>query len=184
MESPGQFEIPLTIGVISDTHIYHASRRGLPLQVMDLFQRFGVGLILHAGDINVLAVLAELRNLAPVLAVCGNNDEVQLQQQLPVSREILVGDTRIGLVHGHGGKSAREVAMSWFAGNCDLAVFGHSHQPLLEERQGTVFFNPGSPLDRRQSLHFGIGIIHVTEQGAKPELILFENPAQLDAVQP
>ena len=46
------FPAPLTIGVIADTHVRAWGVRRLPPEVPDLFARFGVGLILHAGDVN------------------------------------------------------------------------------------------------------------------------------------
>jgi putative phosphoesterase len=56
------------IGVISDTHGL------LRPEVADAFG--GVGLILHAGDIGTAEILDQLRKIAPVVAVRGNNDTV------------------------------------------------------------------------------------------------------------
>jgi hypothetical protein len=39
--------------------------------------------------------------------------------------------------------------------------------------------NPGSATDRRWFDHFGVGIIHVTEERFDPELILYTDPAHL-----
>jgi predicted phosphodiesterase len=49
---------------------------------------------------------------------------------------------------------------------------------------GTVYFNPGSPTDRRWHPHFGVGIIRVDDERIDPELILFDDPRELDRVQP
>jgi predicted phosphodiesterase len=53
------FDAPLTIGVISDTHIYESGARQVPDQVFDIFRRAKVGLILHLGDINTRFVLED-----------------------------------------------------------------------------------------------------------------------------
>jgi putative phosphoesterase len=173
------FTVPLTIGVISDTHLY--ARRGteLPAPVLDLFRRAHVGLLVHLGDANTRAVLEHLSGIAPLLAVVGNNDDTELQFTLPHSLRFTVGPYTFGAIHGHGGRTAREVARKRFAGKVDCALFGHSHKPLIETVDDTVFFNPGSATERRWSEHFGIGLITVTGEKFTPDLILFGNPAHL-----
>jgi uncharacterized protein len=37
-------------------------------------------------------------------------------------------------------------------------VFGHSHLPLHEERDGFHIFNPGSPTDRRRAPSHTMGV--------------------------
>jgi hypothetical protein len=53
---------------------------------------------------------------------------------------------------------------------------------MIEKLGGVTYFNPGSPTDRRWHEHFGIGLIHFTEAGFRPELLLFESPAELSAM--
>lgn len=173
------FPAPLTIGVISDTHLY--ARRGteLPAPVIDLFRRAGVDLLIHLGDANTRDVLEHLAEVAPLLAVVGNNDDNELQFILPQTLRFSAGPFTFGAVHGHGGRSARDVVKRRFAGKVDCALFGHSHKPLIERVDGTVLFNPGSATERRWSEHFGVGIIVVTDEGFTPDLILYGNPAHL-----
>ena len=178
------FSAPLTIGVVSDTHIHRRGDRRLPPQVLDLFRRFGVGLILHAGDVNTAAVLAELAHLAPLLAVTGNNDDRDLYARLPETVEWAVGRFRFGMVHGHGGVSARAEVRRRFAGRVDCAIYGHSHIPLIESEAGTILFNPGSATERRWQPHFGVGLIHVSEEQVEPELVLYADPRHLANVRP
>jgi hypothetical protein len=85
------------------------------------------------------------------------------------------------LIHGHQGRTARTVART-FAGKVDCVVYGHSHIPMIEEAAGTTMFNPGSPTDRRWRPHFGIGLIHVSAERCRPELILFAAPGDLNRV--
>lgn len=178
------FEPPLTIGVLSDTHINARSHRRLPDEVPDLFARFEVGLILHAGDVNTAAVLERLNEIAPVLAVVGNNDDMILRDILPMSIEFTVGRWRFALLHGHGGVSARAEARRLFAGRVDCVVYGHSHIPKIEQADSTIFFNPGSATDRRWEEHFGVGLIHVTRDRIDPELVLYSDPRHLRNVKP
>lgn len=178
------FPAPLTIGVISDTHIYARGARRLSPDVSDLFIRFSVGLILHAGDVNSAGVLLTLTEIAPVLAVFGNNDEPSLLDVLPGSIEFTVGPHRFGLVHGHGGQSARSEVKRIFAGRVDCAVYGHSHVPMIEREAGTILFNPGSATDRRWTPHFGVGLIVVTDELITPDLVLWSDPRHLRSITP
>lgn len=174
----------MTIGVISDTHVYPRGARQVPDEVFDLFRRFKVGLILHAGDINIAPVLVELAGIAPVLAVTGNNDVPDLLDTLPESVEFTAGRFRFAMIHGHGGKSARSEAGRRYAGKVDCVVFGHSHLPLIEREQGTILLNPGSATDRRWGDHFGVALIQVTAEKIIPELVLYQEPRHLKNILP
>lgn len=178
-----RFPAPLTVGVISDTHIFPDGRRRLPAEIPELFRRFECGLILHAGDCNTPHTLAKLAEVAPVLAVTGNNDDDAMREIAPDEVTFAVGRFRVAMLHGHGGISARSEARR-FAGKADLIVYGHSHIPLIEQDQGSILFNPGSATDRRWQEHFGIGIITISEEKIAPELVLFSNPRDLKNVRP
>jgi putative phosphoesterase len=174
----------LTIGVISDTHIYPHGRRRLPPETVDLFTRFHCGLILHAGDVNTPRVLEALAEVAPVLAVTGNNDDAAMHEIAPDELTFTAGRYRVALLHGHGGSSARLHARARFAGRADLIVYGHSHIPLIEQEQGSILFNPGSATDRRWQEHFGVGLITLTDERILPELVLYSDPRDLRNVTP
>lgn len=180
-----RFPVPLTIGVISDTHVYANGSRHVPVQVLDLFRRFQCDLIVHCGDVNTGEVLDELAELAPLIAVVGNNDEHDVADLLPEEAWFDVGPHRFVAVHGHGrkGMSARAVART-YADRAACVVYGHSHEPVIEQHDGAILFNPGSATDRRWHPHFGVGLIHVTEDLITPELVLYLNPAHLVNVTP
>lgn len=169
--------MPLTIGVVSDTHI-HAEPPGqrLPAVLLRELASANVQLILHAGDIFAPSVLDQLQALAPVLAVPGNGDDAAMRQLLPPSRVITVGPHQIGLVHGHAGtgRNTAERARRTFAAQSDVGciVFGHTHQPLSRLEAGLILFNPGSPTDKRRQRYFSFGLLRVAET-IKPELIYF-----------
>lgn len=180
------YPAPLVIGVLSDTHVLRSGSRDLPPQVPALFRRFGCDLILHAGDVCIPEVIDALARVAPVLVVAGNNDrEIGILELAPLERAFTVGGIRVALLHGHGGSSARTFARARFGGRADLVVYGHSHIPMIEKDEaGTIYVNPGSPTDRRWHPRFGIGVIRIDDERIDPELILFDNPRELDGVQP
>ncbi|MDQ3513613.1 MAG: metallophosphatase family protein [Chloroflexota bacterium] len=177
------FTPPLTIGVVSDTHVMRHGVRRLPPEVTDLFRRFGVGLIVHAGDVNTGAVLDALAEVAPVIAVTGNNDDRDLMVLLDREERFTVGPHRFVLVHGHGGRSARSEARR-LAGDADCVVYGHSHVPMIEKEDETILFNPGSATDRRWQEEFSVGLLTVTAETILPELVLYGDPRYLVNVKP
>lgn len=178
-----EFATPLTIGVVSDTHVFARGSRRLPDEVVDLFIRFRCGLVLHGGDVNTAAVLRTLEEIGPVLAVRGNNEDVLLMDVLPRTVEFKVGPHQFAMLHGHGGVSARSEARR-YAGRVDCVVYGHSHIPLVEQDEGTILFNPGSATDRRWGPHFGVGLIHVTDEKINPELVLYTDVRHLRSIRP
>lgn len=177
-----RFDAPLTIGVISDTHIYPHSSREIHPALTRFFQRAGVGLMVHLGDVNSRTVLDDLAEIAPLIAVHGNNDDEELQVILPRTTRFSVGRFTFGVLHGHGGRSARDEAIKRWVGKVDCVLFGHSHKPLLEKIAETVLFNPGSAIERRWHPHFGVGLITVEEEQFTPDLVVFTHPEHLDNV--
>ncbi|MGC4189632.1 MAG: metallophosphoesterase family protein [Thermomicrobiales bacterium] len=173
------FATPLTLGVIADTHVFPGAPRQIHPAVIDLFRRAKTDLLIHLGDVNTRAVLEDLAEIAPLLAVKGNNDDAELQALLPLTLRLTIGRFQVRAVHGHGGRSARDEAIRQFAGKVDLVLFGHSHKPLMESVKGSVLFNSGSATDRRWFDHFGVGVIHFDEERFDPDLILFEHPDHL-----
>ena len=148
------------VGVISDTHIPQLKK--LPEAIWEHFT--GVELIIHAGDLSVLAVLTELEAIAPVVAVQGNIEEDEVRLKLPIKREVVVGHCRIGIVHILGDSATRvRLARQEFP-NARVVVFGHSHIPWNEDRGGQLLFNPGSATDRRRQPTCSIGILHVDDE--------------------
>lgn len=140
--------VPVRIGVLGDTHRASRNPRALPAEVLRAFA--GCDLIFHTGDVNAPWVLRELERIAPVRAVAGNNEEPPLGNNLPLELFFQVGETRIGLMHGHHPRlTAREHTFQRMRGVVDLAIYGHSHVPEYIEREGLWMLNPGSPTQKR-----------------------------------
>ncbi|MGH2613752.1 MAG: metallophosphoesterase family protein [Thermomicrobiales bacterium] len=176
-------ESPLLAGVVSDTHgSAPPSRRSVEF-VAEFFQRAGVDLILHAGDVGHGSVLESLETVAPVAAVRGNADPRDLIDALPDRVWIEAGARTILLLHGHHGKTALKAARSAADPEIDLIVFGHSHRPLIDREGQTILFNPGSPVERRWNPHFGLGLIRISDATIEPELILFDDRRHLENIE-
>lgn len=134
----------MLIGLISDTHIPDRARI-IPQNVIDAFS--DVDLILHAGDLTSLDVVEELEKIAPVMAVQGNMDRVN-GINLPKAKTLEVDGVKIGIVHGEVYPRADTQQLVYLAKqlDVDILVSGHSHQPKIEQTDGVLLINPGSPI--------------------------------------
>lgn len=161
----------MIIGVISDTHLKVGQT--LPTRVWEELAK--VDLIIHTGDILNPDVLTDLSSLAAVEAVRGNCDGWELSN-LPEQKILDCEGKKIGLTHGaYGlGKTTPERAFRTFdQSKVDVIVFGHSHTPYAQWREGILLFNPGSPTDKRRQLKYSMGLLKIDGMLIKAEHIYF-----------
>jgi putative phosphoesterase len=124
----------------------------------------GSDLIVHAGDICIPDVLAQLASIAPVAAVAGNNDDVSLFDDLPRERRLVVGRWRILLFHGDQPRhSARDAAEQRAGEEFDCILYGHSHRGEVLHLGETLLVNPGSPTSPRAARRRSFAILNVGE---------------------
>ena len=151
----------INIGVISDTH---SLMRPQALEALR-----GSDLILHAGDVGDPAVLEPLRELAPLHVVRGNIDFQPWADVLTETDFIEVGGRFIYLLH-----NINHLDIDPQAAEIDVVVFGHSHRPCNELRDGVLYFNPASAGPRRFNLPIAVGRICVDDNGISAEHIIFD----------
>jgi putative phosphoesterase len=140
----------LLIGVISDTH-------GL-LRPEALAALRGVEHILHAGDVGDAAILAALREIAPVTAIRGNVDTSGVCAELPATDVVELGGSLFYLVH-----SVHDLDINPKVAGVAMVVSGHSHKAKVEVKDGVVYFNPGSAGPKRFSLPVTVGFVTVED---------------------
>ena len=134
--------------------------------------RRGLPAILHAGDLMEVSVLEMLEAIGPpVHAIRGNVDSAELQARLPLVRTVHADGATIAMIHDAGPSAGRLARMRRRFPRADAVVFGHSHQPLHEERDGFAIFNPGSPTERRRAPHHTMGIATVQDGRVAFELV-------------
>lgn len=163
--------------VLADTHLRTGSPRWLPEPVLAQLRQ--VDVVLHAGDVLDAGVLARLAEEAsagrshpggrrppvPVYAVLGNND-LTLSGVLPRKRIVELEGVRIGMVHDSGRSAGRETRLHRMFPDCQIVVFGHSHEPVdTPGAEGQLLFNPGSATQRRRQPVATFGLLHL-EAGA------------------
>ena len=149
----------MRLAIISDTHMPRGNR-ALPAACLE--QLRAADAILHAGDFMELSVLEDLQALGPPLhAVRGNVDSAELQARLPLTTVVDAAGARIAMIHDAGPATGRLDRMRRRFPDAQAVVFGHSHIPLHEERDGFAIFNPGSPTERRRSPQHTMGLATV-----------------------
>ena len=159
----------MVIAIVADTHLPRGSRR-IPDQCWE--RMAAADLIMHAGDFTAPEVLADIEALGPpVAAVHGNIDPPELRERLPEARLVEASGARVALVHDAGPARGRLERMRLRFLDAEAVVFGHSHIPLHESRDGFQIFNPGSPTDRRRQLRHTMGMARITDGRVEFELV-------------
>jgi putative phosphoesterase len=151
-------ERPTIIGVISDTH-------GL-LRPEAVEALRGSDRILHAGDVGTLEILKSLAQIAPVTAIRGNVDTALWARALPENEIIEAGGALIYMLHDRGQLDLKPEAAGF-----RVLVYGHSHQPKIEEKNGVLYFNPGSAGPRRFRLPASVGRLTIAAGRVRAELV-------------
>jgi putative phosphoesterase len=136
----------LRIGLISDTHGLLRPQAVAALQ--------GVDHIIHAGDIGTPRILEQLGQIAPVMAVRGNNDQAPWASEIPVSQTVKMNGVAIHVLH-----DVHELAFDPAASGVQVVIAGHSHKPAIDIRNGVLFINPGSAGPRRFKLPVSVATL-------------------------
>src|SRR5579863_2756944 len=148
----------LRVGLISDTH-------GLLRPEARAFL-IGCDYIVHGGDIGSAAILDELALVAPLIAVRGNNDREPWAARLPLTELIRVGNVFVYVIH-----DLAELDIDPAAAGVRVIVSGHSHKPMIEERDRVLYVNPGSSGPRRFKLPISVGEIVVSDSAVKARIV-------------
>lgn len=143
------------IGVISDTHGL------LRPQAVDALR--GVEHIIHAGDVGKPSVLDPLRAIAPVTAIRGN---VDMGDWLPRTEVVEVGEALLYVLH-----NLDHLDLDPKAAEMDAVIYGHTHRPSIERRNGVLYLNPGSAGPRRFDLPVSVALLRVTGHQLDAELV-------------
>jgi len=150
----------LRIGLVSDTH-------GLLRPEVAAFLR-GSDHIVHGGDICDPSIIAALQAWAPVTAVRGNNDRGAWADSLRESELIAFGEIVLYAIH-----DLAQIDIDPAAAGVRVVVSGHSHRPLVEERDGVLFVNPGSAGPRRFSLPISAGELSIDGKRVSARTVQF-----------
>jgi len=151
----------VTLGVISDTH-------GL-LRPEAVETLRGSNRILHAGDIGAPEILEALAKIAPVTVVRGNVDTASWARALPETEVVEAGGVLIYMLHDLG-----QLELKPEAAGFRIVIYGHSHHPKMEEKNGVLYFNPGSAGPRRFNLPVSMGRLTIGAGKVRAQLVELE----------
>ena len=148
----------MIVGVISDTH-------GL-LRPDALAALQGSDYIIHAGDVGDPQILDKLTAIAPVTAVRGNVDQGAWAKDIPATNVLEIGEISIYVVH-----RLQDLDLKPEAAKFAAVVYGHSHAPKSESKNGVLYFNPGSAGPRRFKLPVSVGRLLLTNGKLESEIV-------------
>ena len=137
--------MPVRILVIGDTHIFEFNN--IP-QTM-LKEILNADYVIHTGDYTSKNVLNEFMKLKGprFVGVYGNADPLSIRNKLLEKEFIEINDKKIGITHpaigGSDENTKKKVLMIFKDDNVDAIIFGHTHDPLIEDLNGITLINPG-----------------------------------------
>ncbi len=146
------------IGVISDTHGF------LRPEAVEALR--GSQQIIHAGDVGDPAILRQLAAIAPLTAIRGNVDKEPWAKKLPATEVIELDGISIYVLH-----DLAKLDLKPEAAGFQVVIYGHSHIPKQEARDGVLYFNPGSAGPRRFKLPVSMGKLIISGGNVRGEIV-------------
>jgi uncharacterized protein len=151
----------MKIGIISDTHGF------LDPKIPGLFA--GVSHVLHAGDIGLDSIIAELEAIAPVTAVLGNTDGSAIFR---LTETVTLAGRKF-LVHHivTPGELNEPLRLRVARERPDVVVFGHTHRASWKTLDGVGYLNPGYAGKPKSGAERSVAILHCNGTEIRPEFL-------------
>lgn len=124
--------------IVSDTHKSHRNLE----KIIEREQPFQM--LIHLGDVEGGEDYIEAVVECEKHMIRGNND---FFSYLPAEEEFWIGKKKVFITHGHSyyvSMETEQIREEGAARNADIIMFGHTHRPYFEERDGITVLNPGS----------------------------------------
>lgn len=148
----------MIVGVISDTHGL------LRAEAFELLR--GSEHIIHAGDIGSPEIIPALEKIAPVTAIRGNVDTQSWARSFPETEVVELGGLHIYIIHDVNALDLNPKAAGFAA-----VISGHSHRPKQENKDGVLYFNPGSAGPLRFNLPITVGRIAISGSNLSGDIL-------------
>lgn len=150
----------MKILVVSDTH-------GRDKNLMEVLRRVKpLDALIHCGDVEGTEMQIRQAAECPCYLVRGNNDYFS---DLPREEIVTLGGCQILVTHGHAyGVSFETEVLEEEARSrgVQVVMFGHTHRPFLEQKEGLTLLNPGSlSYPRQQGRRPGFLIMEIDQEG-------------------
>jgi len=132
----------MKIGIISDTHDNVPKIQ----EAVSIFNMREVGLVIHGGDYVAPFALNPLEKLkCEYVGIFGNNDGEKFgltkksQDRIKIPPRLLdINEKKILILH-----EPNEIDSLIKSQNYDIIVYGHTHNPVIENHGKTMVINPG-----------------------------------------
>jgi uncharacterized protein len=159
----------MIVGVVSDSH---GNRQGL-VALAEHLKSQGINTVLHLGDdyqdLNIL-----LRAGLEVVGVPGVYCPEYRDPAIPNRSLVELGGLKFFLTHTesrHKFDSPSDPDPEMACYEADAVLFGHTHAPTLEERQGLAWINPGHLRDRPDRGHPPtFALLHISPPELKAQI--------------
>lgn len=118
-------------------------------------------LVIHCGDAEGSEYALSEAVDCPVQIVLGNND---FFSYLPRELELQLDAFKIWVTHGHNyyvSMGSEVIKREAVARGMDIVMYGHTHKPVVDRRDGVIAVNPGS-------------LSYPRQEGRRPSYIVME----------
>ena len=126
--------------------------------------------LIHCGDVEGREIFIEALAECPCIIVAGNND---FFTDLSHEEEITLEGHKMLVTHGHYyfvSRNHDRLVEKAREDNCQNAMYGHTHTPVIEEEDGILVINPGSLTYPRQRGRRPSYAVMELEQGKAPQV--------------
>ena len=126
--------------------------------------------LIHCGDVEGREIFIEALAECPCTIVAGNND---FFTDLPYDEEVTLEGHKILVTHGHHYFVSRDydkLVENAQAKGCKIAMYGHTHMPVIENEDGILVINPGSLTYPRQRGRRPSYAVMQIEEGKDPQV--------------
>ena len=126
--------------------------------------------LIHCGDVEGREIFIEALAECPCIIVAGNND---FFTDLSHEEEITLEGHKMLFTHGHYyfvSRNHDRLVEKAREDNCQIAMYGHTHTPVIEEEDGILVINPGSLTYPRQRGRRPSYAVMELEQGKAPQV--------------
>lgn len=141
--------------IVSDTHGRDTNLE----KVVSMEAPFDM--LIHCGDVEGREFFIQALAETPCCIVSGNND---FFSDLPREEEIDLAGNKVLVTHGHYygvSMDLRGLVDEAVSRDCQAAFFGHTHKPVVVEKNGVLVINPGS-------------LSYPRQQGRKPSYVILD----------
>ncbi|MDE6698985.1 MAG: metallophosphoesterase [Lachnospiraceae bacterium] len=124
--------------IVSDTHRHNENLEKVLKEVKP------IDLLIHCGDAEGTEGHIQQICDCPLYIVSGNND---FFSRLPYEAEFSIDKYKVFMCHGHTyyvSMGLERLLDEARVRKADIVLYGHTHRPIIELRDGIMVINPGS----------------------------------------